>query len=399
MEIQKPFLEKVFGRRRQMSCLKDEINGIAEGCSDCGNCLFACPVYNAELVEPNSPRGKINLIKSLMDGRLQPGSLNREFIYRCALCGSCEYNCTKNVRFVDLMIDYRNEASKGKKIPILKKIILFLYQSVLFRKMPFIIDLLAKTPLQRKLGVPRRRKANIKKLYHKPKGDHKEEETDILFFPGCVLTLFYPQIIEKAVNLMKSKGFSVVIPQGLQCCGFPFISQGWKDKFLGLREKNKTIFSRYRFKYLVAPCGTGVMTFKNYYGFEEGSVEIHELTEFFFKYMKETPVDSSRFTGKITWHDPCHHLKSLGIADPPRFFMKQLGDKFVDDKSELCCGFGGIFSVGFPSTSKKILQRKVNRLNELKADTVVTACPGCYLQLRERSLSGKEVKFFTDLFG
>jgi glycolate oxidase iron-sulfur subunit len=78
--------------------------------------------------------------------------------------------------------------------------------------------------------------------------------------------------------------------------------------------------------------------------------------------------------------------------------MNRLGEDFIfiDDKSELCCGFGGIFSVGFPSTSKKILKRKQEKLNELGVDTVVTACPGCYLQLKENLT--QEVKFFIDLF-
>jgi Fe-S oxidoreductase len=69
----------------------------------------------------------------------------------------------------------------------------------------------------------------------------------------------------------------------------------------------------------------------------------------------------------------------------------------VDDKSALCCGFGGIFSVGFPTTSKKILDRRKDKLNEIGAETVVTACPGCYLHLKE-NLNDKEVKFFSDMF-
>jgi Fe-S oxidoreductase len=78
--------------------------------------------------------------------------------------------------------------------------------------------------------------------------------------------------------------------------------------------------------------------------------------------------------------------------------MEQLGENFIDDESALCCGFGGIFSVGFPSISKQIFKRKEAKLDELEVDTVVTACPGCYLQLRERLAPGKEVQFFIDLF-
>jgi glycolate oxidase iron-sulfur subunit len=243
---------------------KKDIDEIAAVCSDCGNCLFACPVYNAELMEPTAPRGKVNLIKSIRDGRLKPGPGNRKFIYQCALCGSCEHICTKGVEFTDMMIGYRISAARGKRIPFLKKIILYVYQSILFKKLTWLTGLLSKTPLRRKLGIPRRRKASgsINKLYTRKPG---EEQYDILLFPGCVLTYFYPAIIEKTVNLFKQKGFSIVIPRGLACCGFPYLSQGWKEKFITLRKRNKEVLSRYKFKHLVVPCGTGVMTFRKYY--------------------------------------------------------------------------------------------------------------------------------------
>jgi glycolate oxidase iron-sulfur subunit len=301
-----------------------------------------------------------------------------------------------------MMIYYRNIASRGRKIPILKKSILFFYQSIIFKKFTGIINLLARTPLRKKLLIPRRRPAKLKKIVAAGT-DSRQHEYDILLFPGCVLIHFYPEIIEMTYRLLKKKGFSVVIPKHLECCGFPYKSQGWDKKFLSFRKKNRKLFSRFTFKYLVVPCGTGVMTFRDYYDLK--GIEIYELTEFFYKFIKIAAVKVNNDlesagikTKRITWHDPCHHLKSLAIEEAPRFFMNRLGEDFIfiDDKSELCCGFGGIFSVGFPSTSKKILKRKQEKLNELGVDTVVTACPGCYLQLKENLT--QKVKFFIDLF-
>ena len=145
-----------------------DINEIARICSTCGNCLFACPVYNAELVEPNSPRGKINLVKSLMDGRLSSGSLNKKFIYQCLVCGSCSHICPRGVEFVDMMVKYRNLVSGGTKIPLLKKIILFFYQSILFKKFIGVVDILSKTPLGKALAIPRRRKPKHGKMFTSP---------------------------------------------------------------------------------------------------------------------------------------------------------------------------------------------------------------------------------------
>jgi len=369
--------------------LKD-IDEIAAVCSDCGNCLHACPVYNAEWVEPNSPRGKVNLVKALRDGKLEPNALNTRFVYQCLLCGSCQDICTNGVEFVDMLVEYRNKLSGGKKIPVVKKLILYFYQSFLFKKFTWVVDILARTPLRRKLGIPRRRRANLGRLIAGGKG---RTECDILLFPGCVTARFYPEIIEKLYRLLEKRGYSVIIPKGLECCGAPYRTQGWDVKFREFRDRNAAIFSQYRYRYLLVPCGTGVKTFKQHY--DLNGVEVYELTEFFHRFLSDEPVKTGEFKS-ATWHDPCHHLKGLGLGEAPRHFMKQLGDEFIDDDTGLCCGFGGIFSVGFPSTSRKVLKRREERLKELGAETVVTACPGCYLHLRENL--DRDVKFFIDLF-
>ena len=86
--------------------------------------------------------------------------------------------------------------------------------------------------------------------------------------------------IEKIKRFLENKGFKVALPKGLKCCGFPYISQGWEKMFDKLKTKNINIFSDIKFKYLVVPCGTGVITFKKYYGLN--GVEVYELTEFIY---------------------------------------------------------------------------------------------------------------------
>lgn len=373
---------------------KKSIDEIAASCSDCGNCLFSCPVYNVELAEPYAPRGRVNLIKSLRDGRLEANRHNRDYIYRCLLCGSCQHICTKDVDFVGMMIDYRGFASQGKNIPWLKKLVLYFYQSFLFKHAGLFIDILAKTGLRKKILLPRRRKGNFKRWQHH---SSQQDVYDILLFPGCVLTYFHPGIIEKTAAFLEKQGFSVVIPRGLSCCGFPYLSQGWTEKMKVFREKNLEIFSRFRFKYLVVPCGTGVMTFRNFYGLEDPSSRVYELTQFFYEYLRDVPVRKD-IEFPVTFHDPCHHLKTLGLGRAPRHFLQQYRSHFLDDSSGLCCGFGGIFSVGFPATSRKILQRREEELEKVGAKTVFTSCPGCYLHLKERLSPIFQVKHFIDMF-
>jgi glycolate oxidase iron-sulfur subunit len=366
---------------------------IARLCADCGTCQSACPVYAAELSEPNSPRGKVNLIKAVADGRLEANRHNRALLYQCLVCGGCENACPNGVEFTRMMVDHRNRVSGGSRIPWLKKTALFFFQGFVLRKFLWLPRLLARTPLKKNFFLPAFQDSDLKRT----RGFDRAKEYDVLLFPGCVLTYFYSKKVVEIKALLEKQGFSVAVPPQLQCCGFPYLSQGWNDKFVVLKEKNLEIFNACKFKYLVVPCSTGVLAFKKYYDLPEK--EIFELGEFLYKFCPEAAVDpnfAKRFRGSFTYHDPCHNLKSLKLQNEARHFLEQFGARYKNDDNPLCCGFGGIFKVGFPATAKKILDRKTARLDEIGAAAVVTSCPGCYMQLKE-SLD-VPVYFFSDIF-
>ena len=362
-------------------------------CADCGTCQSACPVYGAELSEPNSPRGKVNLIKAVDDSRLQANRHNRGLLYQCLVCGGCEQACPNGVEFTSMMISYRNRISCGRRIPRLKKALLFFYQGFVMRKILWLPRLLAHTPLKKKLFLPGFQNIPLRKII----SHDREKVYDVLLFPGCVLTYFYSDKIAGIKSLLEKQGFSVAYPPKLQCCGFPYFSQGWEKKFVSLKKKNQKIFATYNFKYLVVPCSTGVLAFKKYYDLP--GIEIFELSEFLYKFRPDAAIDpefAKQFPGPFTYHDPCHNLKSLKLQKEARHFLEQFGDRYLDDVSALCCGFGGIFKVGFPATSAKILAKKTDKLEEIDASAVVTSCPGCYMQLKENL--NIPVYFFSEIF-
>jgi glycolate oxidase iron-sulfur subunit len=370
--------------------LKD-IDAIAQTCSDCGNCLSACPIYQINRLEPSSPRGKVNLIKALYHGRLKPGRDNEKFIYQCLVCGSCQHACTKGVEFLPLMIEYRNLRARGTHIPLAKKIMLYLYQSPLFRGMARFLRMLAATSLKRVLPVE---VGKDKSRF--TRGDQGTVDFDILLFPGCVLSNLMPRFLEKIMKTFASRGFSCFIPKNLKCCGFPFLSQGWGRKFTELRDHNMAVISAHTFKYLVIPCGTGTQTFKEHYPLE--GVEVLELSQFYYRFLSDLTVTAfpREKNQRVTFHHPCHTSKSLGIEAEPEYFLKKLNHRFISDQEKLCCGFGGLFRASNPALSSKILNRKREQLQDMDVDVVVTSCPGCYLQLKGRI--PQQVRFFSDIF-
>ncbi len=133
-----------------------------------------------------------------------------------------------------MMIEHRNRISGGSRIPWLKKMVLFFYQGVVLRKLLWLPRLLARTPLKKKLSLPAFQPADLKRIA----GGDREREYDVLLFPGCVFTYFYPRKIVEIKSLLEKQGFSVLYPDGLHCCGFPYLSQGW-GKEIRLPEKKE----------------------------------------------------------------------------------------------------------------------------------------------------------------
>ncbi len=368
-----------------------EINRLTSVCSDCGNCLYYCPVYNIELTEPDSPRGKINIIRSLIDGTLIHTPGNMDFVHRCLLCGSCEHNCSRGVEFTELIIKFRNHLSGGEKISLKKKLKLRLFHSPFLKKLmkiPWIFPI--KTYSISPESAISERSSNTKNK------KERSAEFDILLFPGCITNAFHPDISDKIIGLFEKKGFRVLLPEGTKCCGIPYREEGWERKFNNIKKKNLEIFSKYNFKYIIAPCGKGTYMIRKFYGIK--NAEVMELSEFLYFHLKDLTINYS-FLGKnkkFTYHDPSYNINMLGIKKEPRYFLNKFGDQFIDDGTWMCCGYNGLVNINMKDISKKITDNYIKRLDELGVDAVVTSSSECYMHLINH-FNG-EVRFITDIF-
>ena len=113
--------------------------------------------------------------------------------------------------------------------------ILFFYQGFVLRRVLWLPRLLARTPLKRTLALPTFQPADLKRIA----GGDRGGEYDVLLFPGCVLTYFYPRKIVEIKSLLEKQGLSVLYPPGLQCCGFPYLSQGWGGEIRRAEKKER----------------------------------------------------------------------------------------------------------------------------------------------------------------
>lgn len=362
----------------------------ANACSKCGACLAACAVYQLLLEEPASPRGRLATLTALKEGRLEDTPENRRFIEACMLCGRCEAACHKGVKGREAILDVRRIWWQEKKTPLWKRLLTHWYGPAGLRRLRFVWGFMARTPLRRFLLLPRAMGSPLKK-------NRPDSAGSTGLFPGCVLGVFYPDLIRGIEGLMREDGSAVQIMSGFDCCGFPALSQGNIKTFEQKKRHNETLIREQGVATLVLPCATGLMAMRAHYTAEAAYEDLgvwlqnqkREWTILHPDILNAPP-------GFWLFHRPCHQPK----RDETRGWMGALsrckGIRMPAREETDCCGFGGLFSIGYPVLSRSILADRQNRWRQQGVGGIITDCPGCYMQFREVGML--PVLFFTEPF-
>ena len=215
----------------------------------------------------------------------------------------------------------------------------------------------------------------------------------ITLFIQCLVDTMYPEVGQAMVRLFEKLGISVEIPLDQTCCGQPAFNSGYRKEAKIAAKRFITIFETA--EVIVCPSGSCVDMVKHQYPglFTDGShwqeraktvsAKIFELTEYLVDVIEVEDV-GARFQGKVTYHDSCHLLRNLGVADQPRRLIANVRDtQLVEMKnSEKCCGFGGTFSVKYPDISTAILEEKVDNIVAAEVDAVVGCDISCLMNIQ-----------------
>lgn len=211
----------------------------------------------------------------------------------------------------------------------------------------------------------------------------------------CLGDLFYPEIGEATVRLLRRAGYQVEFPEAQTCCGQPAFNAGFRSQAAAVARRNLDIFADYA--YVVVPSGSCASMFRHYYAVlfahdallsqqaEQLAARTYELSEFLTKVVRLDRVDAV-YHGKVAYHAACHLLRELGIGDGPRQLIQLVTgvDAVRMDLEEQCCGFGGTFAVKYPQISDAMLQKKIASLKRSGADTLVSCDAGCLLHIAGR---------------
>ena len=218
-------------------------------------------------------------------------------------------------------------------------------------------------------------------------------------FVTCLVDQLHPEVGESTVRVLRRLGVDLDFPEGQTCCGQPAFNSGFWSEAKPLAKRFLRVFQGD--DYIVVPSGSCASMVRVFYSellhdepqlLEEASKlrpRVYELSEFIVDVLGIEDLSGYASEGhasshlKVTYHEACHLKRELGVLRQPRTLINSLpGVQVIEmDQAEVCCGFGGAFSVKYADISGAMLQDKIDRIRETGADTLVACDISCLIQM------------------
>ncbi|HJB65689.1 MAG TPA: (Fe-S)-binding protein [Candidatus Mailhella merdavium] len=399
---------------RRLMALDDRI----VACMKCGFCQQVCPMFGATMMEADVARGKLALVSNLAHEMIRDPQAVADKLGRCLLCGSCEAACPSGVKIMEVFLTARELVNEYIGLSPVKKAIfrgllthpeLFNFamrvgspvQSVLFKKNRDAQHTVCAPMLNFMLGDRHIRKLAAKPLHSRY--GHLDEPRmagglKVAFYPGCMGDKMYVDMAEACLKVLRHHNVAVFMPKGLTCCGIPALSSGDAKGMIEQMQLNLNLLEQGNFDYLVTPCGSCTATIKDFWPMyaerldagmkklaDDLAAKTMDINQFVVEVLKVQAVPAGDGATVVTYHDPCHLKKALGISAQPRTVIAanpayELKEMHEADR---CCGCGGSFNLFHYDYSRKIGQRKRDNVVASGAKVVATGCPACMMQLED----------------
>ncbi|MGB9743449.1 MAG: (Fe-S)-binding protein [Minisyncoccales bacterium] len=226
---------------------------------------------------------------------------------------------------------------------------------------------------------------------------------NVLYYPGCLTKFVAKDLKEKYEKILRKLGIDFIELSELEvCCGSPALKAGYIDDFKNLAEKNLKIFKEHSVKKIITNCPACFMIFKKYYKEVLGdkwNIDVEHISQTINSKLKAQSSNLKK--EKVTFHDPCHLGRQMGVYDEPREVIKKLDYEIVEMElnrlESFCCGGGGGVKSNEPELANKIAKDRIKQAEKTGAKLLCTVCPLCYLHLKENA-QNIEVKELSELF-
>ncbi len=365
-------------------------------CTRCGACTAVCPTFAATGEEAISARGRMALIEMSLDGRLEMTAGPAGCLSKCLECGACTEVCPSGIDVNGAILAARTAAAAGSAGHALTRLLAGKLATGEHAR-PLLRLLAACEKVYRGLpeipAVPwfsNGRKRTLPRMVPRPLESMIPEVTParraalrVALFPGCAASLAYQQTALAAVRVLSHSGAEVLLPRGLGCCGLPFRSLGEAEKAAAMRDETLRRLASHDADAIVTICSSCALSLKKAADETPGLPPVKDIHELLHKIGPFSRPAKPVF-GRVTWHDPCHLGRGLGITSEPREIIAALpGVEYVESGELACCGGAGIFSLLHYGLSLKMGLARAEEIAATGASAVVTGCPGCRMQLED----------------
>jgi glycolate oxidase iron-sulfur subunit len=391
-----------------------------EQCVSCGMCLPYCPTYSVDQCEAESPRGRISLVKGLLEQKLKPSASVLEHIDNCLQCRSCESMCPANVKYGKIIDTgkawlYKTKTDDGESI--LEKITRWLMRkpgrirvfslvTVLYRKSR-VNQLFKLSGLSKLAGLQAIDKYsnNIQpqKKWCEYYPSVRQERGKVAMFMGCISRVADSETIQSSIDVLNKLGYSVYVPEHQTCCGALDYHSGDQEHAMQMIRENVEVFSGYDVDAIISTssgCGGFMLEYQDVVRDENGLVEkaqmlsskVKEIGSFLNEIDWPDDIQFRSSSEKVLQHIPCSLSNILRKNESAAALLSRVPGLEVHNlpANIKCCGAGGLHVLRGGNQATVLRERIHEYARHSGVNDIVTSNIGCALHISSAAGDAKE---------
>src|SRR5499425_643716 len=387
-------------------------------CVHCGLCLPYCPTFSELGTEMDSPRGRIFLVKSLAEGRIALSATTASHLDLCLGCRACETVCPSGVPYGQLIEAARAEVERQRPGGPFRRLFRWMNFALLLPRPRMLGLAAAGLRFYQVSGLQRlARTTGLIKLLPSPLGEWEpllptlppaaeraplpeltpaqgEKRARVGMLTGCIQQIAFGSQNRATARVLARNGAEVVAPREQTCCGALHAHSGEHALAVDLAKRTIEVFEAAKVDAVIvntSGCGAHMKAYGTLLAEDPAwrdraarfSASVRDLAQFLATEPLRGPLGLVNRT--VTYHDPCHIVHGQKISKQPRALLAQIpGLELVALKeADWCCGSAGTYNLTQPEMAQQLQARKVAHIRETAAEAVVTANPGCIIQIAQ----------------
>ena len=380
-------------------------------CVHCGFCTATCPTYVLLGDELDSPRGRIYLMKDMLENERQPSAEVVKHIDRCLSCLSCMTTCPSGVNYMHLVDHARAYIQERYRRPLRERLVRALLAAVLpypgrFRAAlalarlarpvsPLIDRVTALRPISAMLALAPQRRAPRATLQASPAPASRGR---IALLQGCAEPVLRPEIRAATIRLLNRAGYDVIFASGEVCCGALVHHMGREEASLEAARRNVDAWMRevegeglHAVVITTSGCGTTIKDYgfmlREEPAYAERAARVSALAKDVSELLAEIDLPAGEGRGlTVAYHAACSLQHGQKVTDAPKRLLTAAGYRVrTPMESHLCCGSAGTYNILQPEIAGQLGNRKVANLSRLQPDVIATGNIGCAMQIGQRT--------------